>query len=189
MAKWLIGIILILTIPAVFGIDCQWSEDNATNWRNVTYMSDSIPEGLEFGLQQDTDYYFRCKNSTTEWGYVSQRTKEGLDNMWLLAILLIPLGLAFMFILWGNSLEEEQMPLKWFMRFLALLMVYVLYAGADIIIGKYPEYSGLANLFNIEVFGWIFWTIIAVFLIYFMYKLFLAMQQKKMDDFERGVIK
>lgn len=77
MTKWLL--IILLMMPFVYGaVECQWSDDNAT-WKNTTYLSTDNQEALQFGLQQDTKYYFRCKNESTNWAYLQQRTLEGVD--------------------------------------------------------------------------------------------------------------
>ena len=113
---------------------------------------------------------------------------EGNEGSMIGALLLIPLGLCFLFIYFANSLNEEQEPMKWFMRLLALVMVFVVYVGADIATGIDTEYSAMRALFNIQIFGYIFWSVMAVFLVLVIYKIFDSLKQKKADDFDRGVV-
>jgi len=188
MTKWLI--ILMLMLPIAYAtVECQWSADNATDWRNITNIETNYKEGLQHGLQQDTEYYIRCKNDSTSYGYLSQRTKEGVDNMFLIPILLIPLGLCFLFIYWGNSLSEEHAALAWFMRMLSLVMIFVLFVGAHIVLEQYPKYAALTAMFDIGTLGTIFFAVGLIFATWFIYRIFKAFKMKKQDDFEKGVLR
>lgn len=75
MAKWLIILTMVLIVPFVYsGIECEWSKDNIT-FRNMT-LDLTYGESTEAGLQPNTDYYFRCKNDTSLYGYRTQRTRK-----------------------------------------------------------------------------------------------------------------
>jgi len=70
--EWKILMIMILLLPIVGAVEVQYSLDNAT-WGNITYVTTN--NGYQVNLQPGTLYYFRAKNTTTDWGYTSQRTK------------------------------------------------------------------------------------------------------------------
>jgi len=124
-------------------------------------------------------------NSSIEDGVI-----QVIDSgTWLLGILILPLGLSFLFIYWAQSLSEEQEPFKWFMRFLALIMVFVLFVGADMIIEMHPSYSQLAELFNIVFIQWIFYALFALFLVYFIWRIALAMKIDRDNDLEKGFLR
>lgn len=152
---------------------------NLTTIKNLTY-GDYFPNcNITFNESQLGVYYW---NSSIENGFI---TVIGDDNL-LIALLLIPVAVMFMLIYWGNSLPEDQQPLKWFMRLFAFLMVIVVYIGAQIAISLNPAYSAFADIFNIAVVGIIFWGLIALFIMYFIFKLFMSFKEKKMDDLRLG---
>lgn len=68
-----------LLIPQASSL-LEVSLDNAT-WHNTTYygLEKTYIEGTLFlqGLQDSTTYYFREKNDTNNWTYMSVRTEEG----------------------------------------------------------------------------------------------------------------
>ena len=111
----------------------------------------------------------------------------GNDNM--LIILLIPLGLCFFFIYLANSLEDVHNPLKWFFKLLSLIMIFVIYQGAYVILKLDSAYSELTKMFNITVYGWIFWTIFAYLLLYLIYNIFMSMQPKSDFNFSEKFMK
>jgi len=97
--------------------------------------------------------------------------------------------MAFLFIYWANSLNEDQEPLKWFMRLLSLFMLFLLYTGADIVIKDNPQYSELAMIFNLTLVTWIFYLVMAAFLSFFIYKIFMSFHWKKKKDYEDGILR
>ena len=123
-------------------------------------------------------------NSTIETGMI---TIEADDNM--IFLLFIPLALCFFFIFWGNSLDAEQEPLKWFMRLLSLIMIFSTYVGANIIIAMNPGYEDLEYVFNITAITWIFYTIMSVFLIYIIYRIFIGIKIQKQNVFQKSAFK
>jgi len=180
-------ILLLLALPlAAATVHIQYSTDNLT-WANITSISELAKEGYQIALQQDTKYYLRGENDngTYEpgWHYISQRTKEGVDNMWILAVLIIPLGLCFFFVYLAQTLNEEHNPLRWFFRLIALVMIFIIYQGAHVMIGLNPDYADLAQMFDVQTYGWIFWTIMAYMLIYIIYQIFKSFQHAKEWDF------
>ena len=124
-------------------------------------------------------------NSSLEAGVI---TVEG-SKMWILAILLIPLGLCFFFVYLAHTLDEIHNPLKWFFRMLALVMIFVIYQGAHTITQLNPGYESLADMFSIAVYGWIFWTIMAYLLIYILYNLFMSFKHKNEWNWNEGYMK
>ena len=68
-------------------IEAQYSADNST-WFNVSIISQANRTALQAGLEQDTVYSFQGRNQTSGWTNTSQRTKEGLDSMMNLTVML-----------------------------------------------------------------------------------------------------
>ena len=100
----------MLATPVLAGMNCEWSADNVT-FRNISVLDTSYKEGLQYGLQQDTVYYFRCKNDTTLYGYASARTREGLDSMGI--SLIAGIGIMVIVLFWfAFKLESEHFILK-----------------------------------------------------------------------------
>ena len=109
------------------------------------------------------------------------------DNM--IFLLFIPLGLCFLFVYWANSLNENQEPLKWFMRLLSLLMIFSTFVGANIIINTNQSYTDLLNVFNIDAVSWVFYTVIATFLVFFIFKIFMSFKKRGQQDYESGILR
>lgn len=83
-------------------VEVHWSEDNETDWRNITSVDDILEEGVQSNLHGDTLYYFRGRNSTVAaWGYLSQRTRDTaeVDDYYLyivvFIVIIILLGLGY----------------------------------------------------------------------------------------------
>ena len=84
--KWKLYILLMFVmIPIVLAtheVDCQTSQDNLT-WVNVTstLYGGCIDETSNLGYIQNIDensnHYIRCRNSSTNWAYAGQRTDTG----------------------------------------------------------------------------------------------------------------
>ena len=118
----------------------------------------------------------------TESGVI---TVQGDDQM-IFTLVLIPIAMMFMFIYWGNSLPPEQEPLKWFARLLALVMVFLVYGAATIAISLNPSYNAFLSIVDFQVYGMVFFGILAVFIVYFIYRIFTVMAEKKRDDRKYG---
>lgn len=167
--------------------------DNETQERYLIFDTRSEGQRKFIGLKEGKEYVIEV-NATDDVGNIGTETTvlktklAGEKKDMILALLLIPLGLCFLFIYIGNSLNEEQEPLKWFFRLLALVMVFVVYTGAHMAVAIEDDYSNLAALFDIETFGYIFWSVLAFFFVFIIYKIFKAMKQKKQDEFDRGII-
>jgi len=88
MKKWiLITILMVVMVQTAYAcIECQISTDNTT-WNNIensTYdgvVDDVIGFASIQNIDIDKIYYVRCKNSTTDWGYISQRTEDGFGML------------------------------------------------------------------------------------------------------------
>lgn len=124
-------------------------------------------------------------NSSIESGII---VVEG-SRMWIAAILLLPLGLCFFFVYLANGLEEIHNPVKWFFRLIALVMIFIVYQGAHIITQLNPGYESLSNMFSISVYGWIFWVIMAYFLMYILYNIFMSFKHRSEWDFNEDWMK
>lgn len=204
-------LILLLMIPAAYALDeCQRVQDPSDIPCNIlsTWQPDSGDCGAFVSIYNETEelietlYWgnhtpycnFTWTHSTIGQYTYNSTIEDGAiavvgGKMWLLGILLLPLGLAFLFLYWGATLSEQQEPLKWFMRLLSLVMIFVLFAGANIIISLNPTYSALQDLFNFTVLTWVFWSIFGLFLVYFIYRIAIALRMKSKDDFDGGFLK
>jgi len=202
-------IILLLMIPVAYALDeCQrvqdpgdipcnivstWSGTDCVSTISIFNESEELIGIVSWG--NHTPYCNFTWNYSGAGTYTYNSTiEDGVitvagGKMWLLGILLIPLGLAFLFLYWGATLQDEQEPLKWFMRLLALVMIFVLFAAANMVINLNPGYSVLLALFNFTWITWVFWGMLALFLVYFLYRIGLAMRDKANDDFKNGIIK
>lgn len=186
--KALILSILLLPI-ALAEVQVQYSCDANQTWRNVSFLSLSNQEAMQF-VEQDKDCCFRGKNSTSDWGYVCQTSKEGLDMIWVLGVILAPILIAFFFIYLSNSLNKEWEGVKWLFRFLAFAMLFPLAIAIDIVANaSNSRFPGLAALLKVEWITWGFFFFFAMFLIFFLIRLFTAFKFKKEDDFDQGIIR
>lgn len=192
-------------MPLNTGVSCYFHLYN-TSENHVAELVTTVPThdwDYEFSVGANNltklgayAYIMQC-NTSTRGGFtasafdvtLSGQKDDQEDSAWISALLIIPMLLAFYFIYWANSLPEEQEPLKWFSRLFSIFCIFMSFVAANIIIGKDPEYSGMSDVFNITAVQWIFYTVISVFALYFMYKIFTSFKQKDKDDFERGVIK
>lgn len=156
---------------------------SGVNIENYTWSEYSVTCSFIFNISEYGTYQY---NSSIENGVINVKEE---NKMWLLGILLIPLGLCFFFVYFSNQLEDTHNPLKWFFRLLALIMIFILYQGAYIVIGMNSNYSELTKMFNIAVYGWIFWTIMAYFLLYVLYNIFMSFKHNKRWDYNKRFLK
>jgi len=91
-------LIILLSIVVLSDVEIQVSEDNLT-WINVSYVDDYYGFGFETNLTQYTTYYFRAKNSSTNWTYkiLEADYKYGGSVKMVPIVLYIFLGLATLF--------------------------------------------------------------------------------------------
>lgn len=96
--------IMLLIPTAIAATEIQISTDNIT-WYNITDFTydGAINETTKLArvgyLEQGTMYYFRAKNSTTNWGYTNQRTERGFEEMELALTLFLIIVTGALFIL------------------------------------------------------------------------------------------
>lgn len=55
----------------------EYSKDNATSWVALTNIDNTDDKAYQLNLDAKTKYYFRAKNTTSEYAYVNQKTKVG----------------------------------------------------------------------------------------------------------------
>lgn len=136
MIKWIISILMaLLLIPVVIGTECQISEDNET-WVDIASTKhggctdDTYNMAYAQNLDAKTNYFIRCKNDSTSWGYLSQRTDEE-DNMFAgLGILLIGITIAFVYF----AIHSKQRVFQIFFALLTFLMVIADFRFASIMV-------------------------------------------------------
>lgn len=87
-------VLINLIIPiALSAIEVQYSTDNST-WINVTSIDEGLAEAYQINLQGNTQYYFRARNGSTAWQYISRRTKtDGETTMATLSVAIFLIGI------------------------------------------------------------------------------------------------
>ena len=81
-------------LPIVWGVECEISTDNAS-WItiNATTKVGCLDNAYDVAsiqnLDADTLYYFRCRNDSHTWNYLSQKTEAGGINEMYIALTLI----------------------------------------------------------------------------------------------------
>jgi len=115
-------------------------------------------------------YTVSCTTNQTCVGECFVEVRE--SKMWLLGVLILPALVAFLFLYFGGTLDDSPAneALRWFMRLLALLMLFPLYLAANVIISLNPGYNALLTIFDLAAFTWIFFTVMAILLLYLLYK-------------------
>lgn len=124
----LILVTLVTNVTAV--VDVQISEDNSS-WENVgTYFGGSISEtdkvAIAEYLGQEKVYYIRAKNDTTDWNYLTFKTKGEFKMLAIVAGLFITM-VAFGYL----GFSSKGFAIKVFGYGIALIeminVVYLLY--------------------------------------------------------------
>lgn len=100
------------------------------------------------------------------------------------------LGICFFFVYFANSLDEEHTILKWFFRFIALIGVFGVYHAANVLIQlNTVDLEAISPVFSFTVYGRLFWVILAYFLIYILYKIFMSFKHNKEWDWNNRFVK
>lgn len=208
--KWLIPLMVIFMLPMTFALEeCKGKLSTDEVPCLIFLPSEDACGTIEVSFYQDntflhnqtmhqyTDFYCNATfNYSSPGSYVFEYTTGDtgsiiveVEKMLSVALLLIPLGMGFLFLYWGNTLNDDQEGLKWFTRLLAVLMMFPLFIGANILINQSNALSGFETIFNLTWLTWIFYTIIAVVLIYIIWKVYSGFQMKKSDELEQGILK
>lgn len=120
----LIPIVLTLLMPLALA-EIQISLDNSS-WVDASYygLEVYVENGtiLVDGLDPDTTYYFRAKNSSTDWGYTSiERTNPGGVDKVAIAIVLGLVGIIAVLLYISKTISHK--PLKLFIFFIVWLLI------------------------------------------------------------------
>lgn len=110
---------VVISQSVLCGTIIQYSDDNLS-WHNVTYQNNLLQEAAKEYLNEGQLYYFRGKNDTTNYTYLSQITNiSGEASMSGLAgvFAFIGVGLILMFISFKTN--ERFKDLKFFLYFAA----------------------------------------------------------------------
>jgi len=187
----MIALLSVANAPAT-GEEVQISTDNTT-WIhiNTTQYGGNIGNGygIALGLEDGELYYVRAKNATTSWGYREVQTNlAGEKGNMILGLLLIPLGLCFFFVYLAQSLGDNHNGIKWFFRILSIIMIVPVFAAANNVLDIYPAYQSLSGVYNLDWVQAIIFTMLALFFIIIIASVFASFNNKKMDDFDKGVI-
>ena len=145
-------------------------------------IGDSGRCNITFNYSKQGQYHLNSSLGDT-WNVT---VRDG--KMWLLGILLLPLGLAFFFAFYSEKFKDDHVALMWFFRLLAIVQLPILYVGADIIISNNPGYEALKALFDLDILKYILWAFFAIILIYIIVKAFMNWFQEQRSDFDRGIL-
>lgn len=90
----IISLLLIIPIPSIAVTTVEYSADNLT-WATVDQIDETNKFACQGNLNESTTYYFRAKEPTTAYSYVSARTKSDgemelaiMVGLWILTALL-----------------------------------------------------------------------------------------------------
>lgn len=136
-----------------------YSTDNAT-WKDLTYVNQTSYKAYVINLQSGTTYYFRAQNGTSDYVYLTQTTKDEVNNMSLAAV--IGLGIVlFAFLFWAFKLDQEHFLFKllllFFSCFIIVLIPSALLNGTNVL-----------TTFN-KVTLWFFRLLFIYFFVYLLY--------------------
>ena len=158
--KWLIPIILILaTIQIVFaGWECDLSTDNST-WENITRYGGSTNEEFREAyiplLDENTHYYFRCRNDTSFWAYTEQETEEGGINEMIIAVSLIFIFFTCIVLIGLAKAERNWVRMLWGLGLSIMIMTLTRLSIWFVDISE-PTETGLIDTLS-QYYGWSIW--------------------------------
>ena len=136
----IIFLVLIILISGIIfvssEVEIQISTDNLT-WSNITYVEEYYGLGFETNLTQYTTYYFRAKNSTTNWTYSMLEADYkygGLIKM-VPVVLYIFLGLVCIFLF--IAIYTKTPVFFWITAGILILVSTILFAqGISVEVGQ-----------------------------------------------------
>jgi len=185
MTKWIIIILIIMLVPVVAGAtDCQVSYDGNVTWRNITKVEDPIGEGSHFGIPQATLFCIRCKNDTTNYGYVCDRTREGSDTaMGSLSITLFLIGLVgAMYILPFRVQFVKSKPLNTIVKRTMWILATALLALATSMLATMADVANLGITQHMLTFVWIFHKSLYVLMILLFWSIFITVPRMYKEE-------
>lgn len=165
--------------PADCNKEISFFQDNGTFLHTISWANSTPFCNSTFNISTPGTYIY---NSSIETGII---TVEG-SKMFLIAILLIPLGLAFFFMVYSSHFKEDHPPLMWFFRLLAILMLPIEFVAANYVLNQNPNYTNLETLFDINILSNVLWVFFGIILIYVIIRITHIYQQKKRSDFDEG---
>lgn len=120
-------IIMVLLSAIVSSTECDLSPDNLTNWTTITHtffggvINETDKTARVDFAEPDTNWYVRCQNDSTTWGYITVKTMEESfsDKMISIILALACIGLFFGFI----GLSNTGMGIKLFGYGMALISI------------------------------------------------------------------
>lgn len=105
MTKWvkylLITLVLVLTLPLAYSqVFIEYGLDNTT-WYNATEVKQNEGQAYVTNLEEGQLYYFRVKNSTSDWNYFTHTTtisgEKGMSSLAIIGFMtMLSLGLIFL---------------------------------------------------------------------------------------------
>ena len=154
----------------------------------LSLNSTGIPTGIY-------SYEVRC-NTTRVGGEIlnyfeltetGKETPQKIDNNgWLIAVILFPMILALFFMLTGFGIKDISGGLSYFFFLLSWVMLPVSYVVINLVVNEFGSYSGLMNIFDINILSIILWSMFGLIFVYLLWKVAKSFQQGKNEDFEEG---
>lgn len=163
MAKWELIILFMILLPIVVATECEISTDANMTWRNFTSIEEGHREGTYYGIQQDEKYCVRCRDDNTTWGYVCERTKEGLDSMGVSLIAGIGIMAALLFY-FSYKLDKEHTLLQYLLIFGAMSLLILIPASI-----LNPDSTG-SIFYRLYLYVFVaFWIYVVTYFVYWLF--------------------
>ena len=187
-----IVLLFLIILPATFAqTQCEISGDN-TSWASVTstrYGGD-MDSAYDFAHAQNLDegetYYARCKNATTEWGYISFKTEDPVQEESMSAgIILGSVGLIFLFAYLFIKTDNGSA-----LKVLYFNMIFLFVMTSGYLFNGFAEYAGLSSSI-IVVTHWMFVVSMIIFvfiLLYTMYQLVTQLLRHRKMKYEQNQV-
>lgn len=124
--KILIILFVLLLIPVVNAIvHIQVSTDNVT-WTNITYVNEYYGQAFETNLTRYNNYYFRAKNSTTDWAYSTLIADYEYGGWIKMTPIMLGIFLSIAFVFIATALLTKTPVFFWVTSAILLLIAGVL---------------------------------------------------------------
>ena len=207
MRKWiLLPILILIIIPTasatlceeriVPGIECtmitptiscptyNYTIYNETGQKvisggSMTYMGNEF-YNFTFNLSQGNYKILLC------YGTSSQIIVEEDAEVLIAVLVLIPLLLAFFFLIGAATLSEKHAPIKIFLFLLGVPLFFASFHFGMLALVKFYDFPELENIIGTTTWwiGWVLFVIITYFIIYLLYLMLESIKAKKKERME-----
>lgn len=179
---------MLVTIPLVLAVECQISTDNST-WVNVesTLLGGCVDDTNNIShiqnLDENTLYYIRCKDDTTDWGYTTQRTGEsGEIPMASLAIVIFILTIILgLFVIPFKTRFAKSEILNDALKRCCWILALWLLSLSTAMVATIADNAGIELLSELFLFMWLINWGAYLFMFYVFFSFFLRVVQEMRD--------